>query len=246
MSKNTYVVTPRCAAAAVVSAVVLRRPTKEYTHPYSMMHRRFPTAGIEVTPHYHQLLVVRYSRFLSQQLLVAILIIRHCSQPAETNSRVQLIVVLRWVDRSVVFILFSSIWQIHWFEGFTAHTLVQVYSIRCRTVGTRCHLYRAIPCWLSCFVLPALCSAAYSSNVYPIVSDIPVQYSQFGSLFARPLYDNIPPPLEPSTLWQPLHKDSYECLMRVLWSACMSVYLCICVLRRTTLFFVPSTLTQPR
>ena len=26
--------------AAVVSAVVLRRPTKEYTHPYSMMHRR--------------------------------------------------------------------------------------------------------------------------------------------------------------------------------------------------------------
>ena len=26
--------------AAVVSAVVLRRPTKEYTHPYSMMHCR--------------------------------------------------------------------------------------------------------------------------------------------------------------------------------------------------------------
>ena len=26
--------------AAVVSGVVLRRPTKEYTHPYSMMHRR--------------------------------------------------------------------------------------------------------------------------------------------------------------------------------------------------------------
>ena len=51
-----YVVTPRCAAAAVVSAVVLRRPTKEYTHPY-MMHRRLPTAGIEVAPHYHQLLV---------------------------------------------------------------------------------------------------------------------------------------------------------------------------------------------
>ena len=48
------------------------------------------------------------------------------------------------------------------------------------------------------------------------LSDISVQYSQFGSLFARPLYDNIPPPLEPSTLWQPLHKDSYECLMRVL------------------------------
>ena len=41
--KNIYVVTPRCAAAAVVvSAVVLRRPT----------------AGIEVAPHYHQLLVL--------------------------------------------------------------------------------------------------------------------------------------------------------------------------------------------
>ena len=53
-----YVVTPRCAAAAaVVSAVVLRRPTKEYTHPYSMVHRRLPTAGIEVAPHYHQLLL---------------------------------------------------------------------------------------------------------------------------------------------------------------------------------------------
>ena len=55
--KKTYVVTLRCAAAAVVSAVVLRRPTKEYTHPYSMMHRRLPTAGNEVAPHYHQLLV---------------------------------------------------------------------------------------------------------------------------------------------------------------------------------------------
>ena len=49
--------TPRCAAAAVVSAVVLRRPTNEYTHRYSMMHRRLTTAGIEVAPHYHQLLV---------------------------------------------------------------------------------------------------------------------------------------------------------------------------------------------
>ena len=58
MRKNMYVVTPRCAAAAaVVSAVVLRRPTKEHTHPYSMMHRRLPTAGIEVAPHYHQILV---------------------------------------------------------------------------------------------------------------------------------------------------------------------------------------------
>ena len=61
--KNMYVVTPRCAAAAaaaaVVSAVVPRRPTKEYTHPYSMIHRRLPTAGIEVAPHYHELLVIR-------------------------------------------------------------------------------------------------------------------------------------------------------------------------------------------
>ena len=61
MRKNMYVVTPICAAAAaaVVSAVVLRQPTKEYTHPYTMMHRRLPTAGIEVAPHYHQLLVIR-------------------------------------------------------------------------------------------------------------------------------------------------------------------------------------------
>ena len=35
MRKDMYVVTPRCAAAAVVSAVVLRRPRKEYTPPYS-------------------------------------------------------------------------------------------------------------------------------------------------------------------------------------------------------------------
>ena len=56
--KNMYVVTPRCAAAAVASAVVLQRPTKEYTHMYSMMHRRLTTAGIEVAPHYHQLLVM--------------------------------------------------------------------------------------------------------------------------------------------------------------------------------------------
>ena len=59
IKKYMSVVTPRCAAAAaaVVSAVVLRRPTQEYTHPYSMRHRRLPTAGIEDAPHYHQLLV---------------------------------------------------------------------------------------------------------------------------------------------------------------------------------------------
>ena len=59
IKKYVSVVTPRCAAAAaaVVSAVVLRRPTKEYTHPYSMRHRRLSTAGIEDAPHYHQLLV---------------------------------------------------------------------------------------------------------------------------------------------------------------------------------------------
>ena len=59
MRKNIRVVTPRCAAAAVVSAVVLRRPTKKYTHRYSMMHRRLTTSTAgEVAPHYHQLLVV--------------------------------------------------------------------------------------------------------------------------------------------------------------------------------------------
>ena len=31
-------------------------PTKEYTYPYSMMHRRLTTAGIEVVPHYHKCL----------------------------------------------------------------------------------------------------------------------------------------------------------------------------------------------
>ena len=58
MRKNKWVVTPRCAAAAIVSAVVLRRPTKEYTHRYSMMHHRLTTAGIEVAPHYDQLLLL--------------------------------------------------------------------------------------------------------------------------------------------------------------------------------------------
>ena len=43
--KNKDVVTPICAAAAaVLSAVVHRRPTKQYI---------LPTAGIEVAPHYH-------------------------------------------------------------------------------------------------------------------------------------------------------------------------------------------------
>ena len=61
-----YVMTPRFAAAAVVSAVV-GAPTK-YAHPYSMMHRRLTTtsAGIEVAPHYHKLLVIL--RFKARQL----------------------------------------------------------------------------------------------------------------------------------------------------------------------------------
>ena len=67
MRKNMYVVTPRCAAAAaVVSAVVLRRSTKEYTHPYSMMHRKSRTAGTEVAPHYHQFLVPGSSIIMRQ------------------------------------------------------------------------------------------------------------------------------------------------------------------------------------
>ena len=62
--KKKYVVIPRCAAAAVVSAAVLRRPTKGYTHRYSMMHRRLITAGIEVAPHYHQLLVYHVAIYM--------------------------------------------------------------------------------------------------------------------------------------------------------------------------------------
>ena len=69
--------TPRCAAAAVVSAVVLRRPTKEYTHRYSMMHRRLTTAGIEVAPHYHQLLVLGMCRLSvkSRTIVTSLLLI---------------------------------------------------------------------------------------------------------------------------------------------------------------------------
>ena len=41
--KNIYVVTPRhAAAAAVISAVVLRRVTKEYTRPYSIERTHAP------------------------------------------------------------------------------------------------------------------------------------------------------------------------------------------------------------
>ena len=40
-----------------VSLWLVGAPTKEYAHPYSMMHRRLTTAGIEVAPHYHQFLV---------------------------------------------------------------------------------------------------------------------------------------------------------------------------------------------
>ena len=53
--KIMYVVTPRRAAAAVASAVVLRQ--RIYTCPYSMIHCRLTAAGFEVAPHYHQLLV---------------------------------------------------------------------------------------------------------------------------------------------------------------------------------------------
>ena len=42
---------PRCAAAVVSAGA----PAKEYTYSQSMMHRRLTTAGIEVGPHYHQL-----------------------------------------------------------------------------------------------------------------------------------------------------------------------------------------------
>ena len=33
-------------------------PTKEYTYPSSMIHPRLTTAGIEIAPHYHQLLIL--------------------------------------------------------------------------------------------------------------------------------------------------------------------------------------------
>ena len=71
------VVIPRwaVAAAAVVSAVVLRRPTKEYTHPYSVMHRRLPTAGIEVAPHYYQLLVNFFVRSTSYEVRGILLVL---------------------------------------------------------------------------------------------------------------------------------------------------------------------------
>ena len=49
--------TPSCAAATAGISVVAGAQTKEYAHPYSMMHRRLTTAGIEVAPHYHKLLV---------------------------------------------------------------------------------------------------------------------------------------------------------------------------------------------
>ena len=84
-----YVVTPRCAAAAVVSAVVLRRPTKEYTQPYSMMHRRLPTAGIEVAPHYHQLLKnKKQNNFLYVDyvcLFICLCVIQHRNRPLRST-----------------------------------------------------------------------------------------------------------------------------------------------------------------
>ena len=76
-----YVVIPRYAAAAVVSAVVAA-PAKEYAHPYSMMHRRLTTAGIEVAPHYHQLLVLYV-----QDMLVHTT--HTCSNPVNENRSSQ-------------------------------------------------------------------------------------------------------------------------------------------------------------
>ena len=51
------------------------RSTKKHNYheardcPYSMMHRRLPTAGIEVAPHYHQLLVNQYQLRRAEQSL---------------------------------------------------------------------------------------------------------------------------------------------------------------------------------
>ena len=116
-------------------------------------------------------------------------------------------------------LLFRSIWHIP-LERFTVQTYV---GSRLIDTSPQCwYTLSSVSCCtvlLSCSALSALCSNAYSSNVCPITSDIPVQYSQFGSRFACPLHDTIPAPLEPSTLWQPLHKRSYECLMWVLGSA---------------------------
>ena len=56
MMKKVYVANTRCAAAAVVSAVVGWCSDKKIREP--MMHRRLTTAGIEVAPHYHQILVM--------------------------------------------------------------------------------------------------------------------------------------------------------------------------------------------
>ena len=84
----SYVVTPRCAPA-VISAVVLRRPTKEYTHPYSMMHRRLPTAGNEVAPHYHQLLKnKKQNNFLYVDyvcLFICLCVIQHRNRPLRST-----------------------------------------------------------------------------------------------------------------------------------------------------------------
>ena len=49
-------------------------PTKEYVHPYSMMHRRLTTAGIDIAPHYHQILAMEGhndSSFLKKLLAAA-------------------------------------------------------------------------------------------------------------------------------------------------------------------------------
>ena len=58
MMKNMYVATTDVLLLLSFPLWLVGAPTKEYAHPYSMMHRRLTTAGIEVAPHYHHLLVV--------------------------------------------------------------------------------------------------------------------------------------------------------------------------------------------
>ena len=53
-----YVVTPRCMYALLLLLLLCCSDERIYTCPCSMTHRRLTTAGFEVAPHYHQLLVM--------------------------------------------------------------------------------------------------------------------------------------------------------------------------------------------